>query len=204
MRPLKSITNLSCFLSSVLILLYIQGFAQDPDHFKFEQEDKELVRSNPDIVIWNVKALLPSGKLFYVKAIDQQGEMYPVKAIQDFEQTQLLDFKAFVDGKRLPIKLLLKTNEKYYPLKAIKSNGTLLDIKAITDKGERLDIKGISQSGNIIQVEVVLDDGDFYNLIAISPKGETNIVKGIKMFKDSVETTVNGVKIFAHVKAIKQ
>ncbi len=198
-------SKMSLLATMVLTLFIVAiGFAQDPDHYKFEQQDKELICSNPDIIIWNVKALLPSGKLYYVKAIDKEGTMHPVKAIQDFEQTQLLDFKAFLNGRIIPIKLLLKNNEQYYPLKAINTDGTILDIKAITDKGERLDIKGVSQSGNIIQIEVVLEDGDFYNVIAISPKGEMNIVKGIKMMKDSVETTIHGVKIFAHVKAIKQ
>jgi len=205
MKRLESTLNLSIFMSFVIFLFIVgNGNAQDPDYYKYEQQDKELIRNHPDIIIWNVKALLPSGILLNVKAIDKNGNMHPVKAIQDFEQTQLLDFKAFVNGILLPIKLLLKENNKYYPLKAIHTDGTLLDIKAITAKGEQIDIKGVRQSGNIIHIEAILNDGDFYNIIAISPQGEMNLVKGIKMYKDSVETTVNGVKIFAHVKAIRQ
>ena len=205
MNRLESTLNLSFFMSFVLFFLIVsKGNAQDPDYYKYEQQDKELIRNHPDIIIWNVKALQPSGILLNIKAIDKDGKMHPVKAVQDFEQTQLLDFKAFVGGIRLPIKLLLKENENYYPLKAINTDGTILDIKAITGKGEQIDIKGVSLSGNIIHIQATLNDGDFYNIIAISPQGDMNIVKGIKMYKDSVETMVNGVKIFAHVKAIKQ
>jgi len=205
MKRFESTLSLLRFMSlCIFFFIVTKANAQDPDYYKFEQQDKELIENYIDIIIWNVKALLPSGKLLPVKAIDKNGDMHPVKAIQDFDQTQLLDFKAFVSGKSLPIKLLLKEKKKYYPLKAIDKDGTILDIKAITDKGKQLAIKGISQSGNIIHIAAILNDGDFYNIIAISPKGEMNIVKGVKMYKDTLETTVNGVKIFAHVKAIKQ
>ena len=203
MKRLEYTTSRSLFMSLVIILCIVgKANAQDPD-YKIEQQDKEVIQNNPDLIIWNVKVLLPSGKLFPVKAIDKNGHMHPVKAFQDFEQTHILDFKAFVNDKRLPIKLLLKETA-YYPLKAIDTDGTIYAIKAIADKGKQLDIKGVSQSGNIIHIEAILNDIDSYNIIAISPKGEINIVKGIKMLKDSVETTVYGVKIFAHVKAIKQ
>lgn len=205
MKQLKASLNVSLIISIVLLFIIVSNvYAQDPDYYSYEQQDKELVRNHPDIIIWNIKALQPNGILFHVIAIDKEGNKHPVKAIQDFEQTKLLDFKAFINGKQLPIKLLLKEDEKYYPLKAINTDGSLLDIKAITDKGEEIDIKGVSQSGNIINIEAILNGGDFYNIIAISPQGDMNIVKGIKMYKDDVEATVNGVKIFAHVKAIEQ
>ncbi len=183
------------------ILFSLIGFAQEPE-FKYSEIDKPLVLDDPDLIIWHVKALRPNGKIYHIKAIDKDGEFHPVKAIQDSDQTQLLDVKAFVDGKKLPVKLIVKNGDRYYPLKAIDSEGNIIDIKAITEKGEILDVKGVSKSGNVVHVRAIENDSIFYNVVAISPKGLMNMVKGLKMSKEEVETEINGVKIFAHVKAL--
>ena len=39
---------------------------------------------------------------------------------------------------------------------------------------------------------------------AISSRGHFRDVKGIRMGTDDVEATVNGVKVFAHIKALPQ
>lgn len=154
-------------------------------------------------VLWHVKAFKPDLKLLKIKAIGKNGSIYKVKAIQNSEQTSLLDVKAFVKGKRLPIKMLVG-EEKYYAVKAIDEEGNILDIKAITDDGKLLPLKGVSQSGNIIHIRVIYQDMIFYNVLAISPDGTTNDVKGIKMNPENVETTVNGIEVFAHIKSIPQ
>lgn len=150
---------------------------------------------------WNVKARLPNDDILDVKAIDKDGQIHDIKAIQKSDQTSLLDIKAFVNGKILPVKILL--NDGYrLSVKAIDNDGTILDIKAITDDGQHFDIKGVTQSGNIIHIKAIDPNGDFYGIEAISPKGWINDVKGIKMFDSPVEATINGVEIFAHIKSI--
>ena len=47
-----------------------------------------------------------------VKAIDKQGNIYPVKAIEADGNAHLLDIKALVAGKRLPVKVLV-SEDKY-------------------------------------------------------------------------------------------
>ena len=155
-------------------------------------------------IIWNVKAYSPDELLLRVKAIDKDGNVHDVKAIQDSENASILNVKAFVNGQRLPIKLIVRDNESFYSAKAIAADGTLIDIKAFTPNGEILDIKGVNRSGNIIQLRAINLEGVFYNIIAVSPDGKVNAVQGIKMMDGPVETVINGVSVFAHVKAIKQ
>jgi hypothetical protein len=168
----------------------------------FSQETKEKEESFEEI-IWHVKAYMPELKFLKVKAIDKDGNIHDVKAIQNSEQTSIMDVKAFVNGKRLPIKMLVDGG-KYYGVKAIDDDGTIIDIKAITDNGDLLPVKGVSQSGNIVHIRAIYEDMIYYNVVAISPNGKTNAVKGVKMNMESVETTVNGVQVFAHIKAIPQ
>jgi hypothetical protein len=89
-------------------------------------------------------------------------------------------------------------------VKAIRKDGSLLNIKAINEDGSIIDVKGVSQSGNVIDLMAITADSKTYNLISISPFSEVNAVKGVKMTDSPVEAVVNGVSIFAHVKAIKQ
>lgn len=67
-----------------------------------------------------------------------------------------------------------------------------------------MDVKGVSKSGNIAHIRAITKDAIFYNIIALSPEGKMNNVKGIKMGDTTLETTINGVAIFAHVKALQQ
>lgn len=177
----------------VIILIANLSFSQETKADKAEFEE----------IIWHVKAFRPQFKFLKIKAIDKNGTVYDIKAIQNSEQTSLLDVKAFVKGKRLPVKMLVGEG-KYYPVKAIDESGDILDIKAITEEGQFLPVKGVSQSGNIVHIRAIYNNMIFYNVVAISPSGKTNAVKGIKMSSDKVETTVNGTEVFAHIKSIPQ
>ena len=66
----------------------------------------------------------------------------------------LLDIKALVDGKKLPVKILV-SSDKYSPVKAIGEDGAVYDIKVITLEGEKLDVKGVSRSGSIIHIKMI-------------------------------------------------
>lgn len=151
--------------------------------------------------IWHVKAVHPEGRLLDVKAIDPQGKLHAVKAFEADGNLHLLDIKALVDGRRLPVKILV-SNDKYAPVKAIGEDGAILAIKALTPEGEKLDVKGVSRSGSIIHIKAIGPQGVFYGVKAISPEGRMYDVKGIKMFKERVETKVNGVEVEAHIKAL--
>jgi len=193
LKEINSVMNKYLLFCFALILCANIGFSQKNNAKKVNFKE----------VIWHVKAFKPEAKYLKIKAIDKKGKVYNVKAIQNSEQTSLLDVKAFVKGKRLPIKMLVG-DEKYYPVKAIDEEGNILDIKAITEDGKFLPVKGVSKSGNIVHIRAIYQDMIFYNVIAISPDGTTNAVKGIKMNPDKVETTVNGIEVFAHIKSIPQ
>ena len=188
-------------LFSFLIVPFISVTAQIPD-----KTTESLIKPEVEItddIYWQVKAYHPDVKLLRVKAVDGKGNYYDVKAIQDSDDTSLLNVKALVDGKRLPIKLIIIENDDYYPLKAITEDGMIMDVRAITEEGLKLPVKGVSKTGNIIHLRAIDDNLEYYNIISISPFGEVNQVKGLKMMDSDVEAIINGVKIFAHVKAIK-
>lgn len=197
LRPSNFINLFTLFLIGVFL-----GNAQVLDIEKTDSNkpETELV---PDI-LWDVKAYLPEAKLIMIKAIDKDGKIHPVKAIQSFDDTSMLDIKAIVKGKYLPIKLIVKDDDVYYPLKAITKDGILVDVKAITEAGDILDVKGVGKSGTIVHIRAIGKDSSFYNIFAISPEGQVNDVKGIKMLRTTVETIINGVSVFAHVKALRQ
>ncbi len=204
MKTLKQLLKPSSFIN--LFVLFLLGFSfvnaqvLDKDPTDNNKPETEL----PPDILWNVKAYLKDSKLVKIKAIDKDGNMYDVKAIQSFDDTSILDVKAFVNGEELPIKLIVKENDMYYPLKAIANDGTLLDIKAITETGELLPIKGVGKSGNVVHIRAISEDSSFYSVFAISPDNRVNDVKGVKMLKTTVETIINGVEVFAHVKALRQ
>ena len=157
----------------------------------------------PDEIIWHIKAIHPEGRTIDVKALDADGNIYDIKAIQESGQRQVMDIKAFVGEDRLPVKMLL-SDDQYAPVKAITEDGTIYDIKALPEAGSKLDVKGVSRSGNIVDLKAIDSQGKFYGVKAISPEGQLNDVKGVKMLRDSLEGIVNGVKIYAHVKALPQ
>lgn len=157
-----------------------------------------------DNFIWHIKAIHPEGKAIDVKALDKEGNVYDVKALQDSDQSSLLDVKAFIgDMDQSPVKILLNS-DRYAPVKAIGEDGTIYDIKAIETDGSKLDIKGVKRSGNLVHIKAISSKGEFFGVKAISPSGQLNDVKGVKMVKDDLETTINGVEVYAHIKAIPQ
>ncbi|MCF6308412.1 MAG: hypothetical protein L3J09_10700 [Flavobacteriaceae bacterium] len=153
--------------------------------------------------LWRLKTILPDGNNLEIKAIDTDGKMYDVNAIQNSDQDSFLDIEAFVNNKRIPIKMLLN-DDKYAPVKAIDKGGISYDIKAITPDGEKLDVKGVKRFGNIVSIKAITKEGTFYGVKAISPSGKLNDVKGVKINIKDKEMTLNGFGVFAHVKAIHQ
>ncbi len=182
-----------------LILLFgCNGYVREVE----SNSIKEKVSESKEI-LWNISAIHSTVSFLDIKAIDKDGNMYDVKAIQNSDQRYLIDVKAFIKGKRLPVKMLL-SNDEYAPVKAIGEDGTIYSIKAITPEGDKLDVKGVSQDGNIIKLKAISKEGDFYNVKAISPSAQLNDVNGIKMSKLRLEKVVNGVEVFAHIKAVQQ
>jgi hypothetical protein len=190
-------------IAAVLALALMVGCKNDETKINLKQDAPTLGSENFEEVIWHVKAFHPDGKLLDVKAVDKDGHTYDVKSIQNSDQTSIMDVKAFVNGKKLPIKMLV-SEDKFLPVKAIADDGTIINIKAITPEGEKLDVKGVRQSGNVIHIRAIAEDGTTYNVEAISPKGWINDVIGIKLLSTPIELTINGVDVYAHVKSIPQ
>jgi len=164
--------------------------------------NKEDIAKTKDI-IWSIKAIQPEGESLDIKAVDKDGNLFDISAIQNSDQDVFLDVKAFVNKKKLPVKMLV-SKDKYAPVKAIDKGGVSYDIKAITPEGEKLDVKGITRSGNVVSLKAINKEGDFYGVKAISPTGQLNDVKGIKINIKEKEMTLNGFNIFAHIKAMHQ
>ncbi len=122
--------------------------------------------------------------------------------MQKSDQRQLMDIKALFGDKKLPVKILV-SEDAFAPVKAVGEDGTVYDIKALWN-GEKLDVKGVKKSGNIIHIKAIARDGSFYGIKAISPEGLLNDVKGVKMLDADLETTISGVPVHAHIKALPQ
>lgn len=200
-KHLLNLATISLFFFSILLTNTMQA------QIEAITNPSDLIKPETEItsdIFWHIKAYHYEAKLLNIKAIDKNGVRYPVKAIQNSENPRILNIKALIDGKSLPIKLIVKGDAQYYPAKAIMDDGTLVDIKAIADDGEILDVKGISKSGNIIHLRAIDKNHKRYNIIAISPLGNVMDVKGVKMMDAEVEAVIKGVKIFAHVKAMPQ
>ena len=161
-------------------------------------------RPSENMIFWEIKAVHPESKLLDIKAIDKEGKYHDVKAIQDSYDISLLNVKALVNGQTIPVKMIVKEDDKYYPVKAIDYEGKILDVKAIGEDGEILDVKGVSRMGNLIEVRALDKEQRQYDVISISPRDQVNHVKGLKMFSEEVEAVIQGYKIFAHVKSLKQ
>lgn len=161
-------------------------------------------QKSENMIFWHIKAVLPEANLLDVKAIDENGTYYDVMAVQDSYDISLLAVKALVNGQPIPIKMILKENDTYYPVKAIDNDGRILDVKAIGENGELLDVKGVSRMGSIIDIRAIDKNQNQYNVISISPIEGVNHVKGLKMFSEEVEAVIHGVKIVAHVKSLRQ
>ena len=206
MKKIKKTSNPSKLMTLIilLVLTFFNGNAQIDD-----KKRSEHIKPDTNIeedLFWQVKAFRPEAELLKVKAVDKDGNIYDVKAIQYSGGTSsVLSVKAIVSGKRLSVKIILPTgNDKYFPLVAIDENGKLLKIVAINDNGKFIEIKGHCKSGNIIHISAIKEDNMGYNILAISPYGEVNSVVGMKMLDTTEEAVINGVSVYAHVKAIKQ
>ena len=55
-----------------------------------------------------------------------------------------------------------------------------------------------------IHLKAIGPDGVLYGVKAMSPSGKLHDVKGVKMMADDTETTISGVAVLAHVKALPQ
>lgn len=153
--------------------------------------------------IWHIKVIHPEGRLIDVKALDKEGHIFDVKAFEEKGNRHLMDVKALVDGKRMPVKVLVSA-DKFAPVKTILDGGAVLDIKALTPDGQRLDIKGVARAGNIIHIKAIGPDGKHYGVKAISPSGHLYDVKGVKMLDERVELKLHGIDVAAHIKALPQ
>jgi hypothetical protein len=141
--------------------------------------------------------------LLNLKALDKEGKIYDVKAIQDAGNDHVLDVKAFIGGKPVPVKVLV-SDDRFAPVKAIGTDGTIYDVKALTADGTKLDVKGVSRSGSLFHIKAVGPNEELYGVKAISRAGHVYDVKGIKTTTERVEATVHGVSVEAHVKALPQ
>lgn len=187
----------------LIFIIFLLGCKNEKTKINIVEDSSDADKNNVTEVIWHIKAIHPDGKLLDIKAIGKDGTIFDVKAIQDKNQRSILDIKAFVNGKQLPVKVLVNA-DKYMPVKAIDADGTIMDIRAITSDGDMLDVKGVTQSGNIINIKAINMEGEFYGIKAISPNGWINDVKGIKMNKETIEEVINGVEVYAHIKGLTQ
>ncbi len=119
MKTLKQSLKPAKFISLFLIFLLGLSFGNAQVMNKDKTDPNKPETELQPEVLWDVKAYLPEAKLIKIKAIDKDGNIYDVKAIQSFDDTNMLDVKAIVNEERLPIKLIVKDNDVYYPLKAI-------------------------------------------------------------------------------------
>ncbi|MBO3116973.1 hypothetical protein J4050_09450 [Winogradskyella sp. DF17] len=153
-------------------------------------------------IFWDIKAYSPDAELLQVVAIAQDGKIYDVKAIQYAEDSSLLDVKVLSNGERLPVKLILNKKEDLFPLNGIDKAGNLISIKALTEDGKRLDVRGVRRIGNTIAIRAIGPNGSQYSLLAMAPDGMVNTIKGLKMASQNLEMVINGIEVFAHVKAM--
>jgi hypothetical protein len=152
---------------------------------------------------WHVKAIHPSGLLLDVKAIDKKGNIFDVKAFSEQINTQFMDVKAIINGKRIPVKVLI-SKDAYSPVKAIDDHGTIYDIKAITQDNQKLNVKGVSRHGHIVHIKAIGPDNVLYGVKAISPEGILHDIKGVKFLDTDKEGSIHNVDFFAHIKAMPQ
>ena len=152
---------------------------------------------------WQVKVLHPDGYILDVRAFDRMGNFYEIKAVKDSCQSYIMDIGAYLDDKILPVKVLLGAEEQKR-VSAIDDQGQTYLLRAITPEGRLLPIIGISSSVYTIDVKAVTPEGRLLNLRAVSPEGKLREVKGIKMYEKSLETTLHGVEVQAHMVVLPQ
>lgn len=150
--------------------------------------------------IWNVKAIGTDGHFIPVKAFDKNGGVHDVKAFMENGDRWIMDIKAIIEGKKVPVKMLV-SDDGVIPVKAIGADGTIYDIKGLAQDGRQLDVRGTLREGNVIHLKAI--DGDKQlGVKAISDSGAQYDVKGLKFSSDRTEVQVHGVPVQAHVKAL--
>ena len=199
-------SNQSC-IRTICYNLFILGFLflltacnNNPSKDKTSKTETDKIVKVNDIY-WNVKAIHPDGKSLDVKVFNNEGKSFDIKAIQNSDQDNVLDVKAFIDGEKLPVKILVSKNQ-FTPVVAITNKGNAYKIKAITPEGEKLQVIGVARFGNIVIMKAITKKGKFYGVKAISPTGQLNDIKGIKINPQEREMTSKGLNIYAHVKAM--
>ena len=196
-EPVCMRTLYKIFLNIILLLFMVSGAPQ------IENTSLSLDTQNRQQIIWHIKAIHPDGYTLDVKAFDDKGNKFDVKAIQDSTQRYIMDVKAFMGSKELPVKVLV-SEEAYKPVVAIDEKGNVYEIKAIDKSGQFLSVKGVRKSGYIVHIKALDPGGEFYGVKAISSTGKLNDVKGVKMYDKRLETILNGVEVHAHVVALPQ
>lgn len=135
------------------------------------------------IVATALLCVLPLGfagaeTIWHVKAVHPDGQFLDVKAIDS--SSGIHDVKAIEDGDR-----------------------HVMDIKALAG-GKRLPVKVLVSDDRYAPVKAIGDDGVIYDIKALTADGTKLDVKGVKMMQERLETTVSGVPIEAHIKALPQ
>ena len=194
----KRFIGYNLFIFGFLLLLIACNNSTSKDTTNTtETSDIEKVND----IYWNVKAILPDGQSLDVKVFNSAGEPFDIKAIQNSDQDNLLDVKAFIEGEKLPVKILVSKNQ-FTPVVAITKKGNAYKLKAITPEGEELQVIGVVRFGNIVVMKAVTKKGKFYGVKAISPTGQLNDIKGVKVNFQDREMSLKGHDIYAHVKAM--
>jgi hypothetical protein len=159
--------------------------------------------SHADEEMWQIKALTQEGSTLDIKAFDKKGNAFEIKAIEEDGNTWLMDIKAFVDGKRVPVKILV-SDEKNMPVKAIGEGGEIMDVKAIAPNGDKLDVKGVGSMGSIIHIKVLVPGGEQYSVKSISKQGDVDDGKGVRILApgEKAEMEIDGVAVYAHIKSL--
>ncbi|TBN06720.1 hypothetical protein EYD45_02220 [Hyunsoonleella flava] len=187
-------------LCMLIMLFAVIGCKEGTSKDKTTKTETENVVKFKDI-FWNVKAIQPNGKSLDIKIFDNAGNGFDVKAVQNSEQDQLLDVKAFMEGERLPVKILV-SKKQFSPVVAISQKGNTYKLKAVTPEGEQHQIIGVRRFGNVVIMKAVTQKGKFYAVKALSPSGKSNDIKGIKINPQDKEMSLRGSQIYAHVKAM--
>jgi len=179
------------------IMLFIAACSISPEEPEVVEEKVPAFEN----IIWNVKAIHPDGQTLDIKAFDAVGNTIDIKAVQNSDQDSFLDVKAFLDGKELPVKMLVG-QDPFATVSAIDVGGVTYDLKAITAEGKQLEVKGVLRMGYVVLMKAISESGDYYGVKAISPTGKLNDIKGIKINAQEREMSLHGVSIHAHVKAM--
>ena len=150
---------------------------------------------------WHVKGIHPKGYFLDIKAADADGNLYDIKAIQQGDNVHMLDVKAIVGDRRVPVKVVV-SDSRHAAVQALGIRGSNLDLVAVTPEGKFLPVKAVRRTGSILHIKVLGIGGRWFGVKAISPMGRMFDIKGIKMSTDRVEMMIQSVKVHAHVKAL--